>query len=99
MYLHIKNFISKVKLNSRTIQLTEIQFQLIICFISKEGINICVWIIDRREDIAFLRLRTNGKGFHVFAFSADDDPKAAECLQYLREAAVRQMEVRHETDL
>lgn len=58
-----------------------------------------IWIIDRREDIAFLRLRTNGKGFHVFAFSADDDPKAAECLQYLREAAVRQMEVRHETDL
>ncbi len=56
-------------------------------------------IIDRREDIAFLRLRANSKGYHIFAFSADDDHKAVECLEYLREVAVRQMEVRHETDL
>lgn len=58
-----------------------------------------VAIIDRREDIAFLRFRANSKGYHIFAFSADGDPKAVECLKYLREVAVRQMEVRHETDL
>ena len=58
-----------------------------------------IMIIDRREDIAFLRFRANSKGYHIFAFSADGDPKAVECLKYLREVAVRQMEVKHETDL
>ena len=48
-------------------------------------IRFCIAIIDRREDIAFLRLRVNSKGFHIFAFSADDDHKAAEsCNTYER---------------
>ncbi len=66
---------------------------------AKACIRFGIRCIEWRDDLAFLRFRMKGKGYHLFAFEEDNDLKAAKYIKYLQDTTVRQMEDRHETDL
>lgn len=51
-----------------------------------------VAIIDRHDDVATIRFRRNGKGYHLFVFRGGGNKKAAECYPYLKEYAEKQKE-------